>query len=304
MRSVKIYAGFDPGADQIETKHLDVAVLVTTYNHERFIKRCLDSIIAQRFAGTIGIVVYDDCSTDGTLVQVRAALDGVDRCEIEAHVLVPASNRKSIGMSPALLLLNMLESRYVAFCEGDDAWSDPRKLEVQAGFLDANKEYSCCGHRARVVSEADVLLDEYVPTPDMWRDFTAKELQQCRCWITTCTLMCRGGIRFPVSVGNVTNGDNVVWSTLGKHGQFKYLGGVGDSLYTRHPGGVWSIQSPIYRVLAHADTWLRLARHYYGAGEEGLAAAFLLRSREAMESIPIQRKKRGDADSASDPKAS
>lgn len=298
MGTLKIYEGFDPGAGQIETKHLDVAVLVTTYNHERFIKRCLESIVAQKFDGTIGIIVYDDCSTDGTLVKVREALDGVDRCEIEAHVLMASFNRKGIGLSPALLVLNMLGSRYVAFCEGDDAWSDPRKLEIQTGFLDANKEYSCCGHRARVVSESDVLLDEYVPTSAWWRDFTAEELQHCRCWISTCTLMCRGGIRFPTSLGNVTNGDNVVWSTLGKYGQFKYLAGVGDSLYTRHAGGVWSMKSPIARALAHADTWLRLARHYYDAGEEGLAAVFLLRSREAMGSIQIQWQNRGSADSA------
>ena len=304
MGSVRIYEGFDPGAGQIETKHLDVAVLVTTYNHERFIRRCLDSIIAQKFDGTIGIVVYDDCSTDGTLAKVRETLDAVDGCKIEAHVLMASFNRKGIGLSPALLILNMLESRYVAFCEGDDAWSDPRKLDFQAGFLDANEEYSCCGHRARVVSEADELQDEYVPDPAMWRDFTGQELQQCRCWISTCTLMCRGGIRFPASLGNVTNGDNVVWSTLGQHGKFKYLAGVGDSLYTRHTGGAWSMKSPIHHALAHADTWLRLARYYYDAGEEGLAVAFLLRSRGALNAIEIQRKNRGGADPGCEPRAS
>ena len=62
------------------TDHNDpcrLSVLLVTYNHERYIRRALQSLLQQEFAGPIELVVADDTSGDETLAIVRE-YDGTD----------------------------------------------------------------------------------------------------------------------------------------------------------------------------------------------------------------------------------
>ena len=43
-----------------------LSVVVITYNHEKYIKKCLDSILEQNIDFPIEIIISDDCSTDNT----------------------------------------------------------------------------------------------------------------------------------------------------------------------------------------------------------------------------------------------
>src|SRR6202050_1868274 len=55
-----------------------VSVTIVTYNSGRFIKRCLESVLAQRYADT-EIIVIDNASTDGT-VDILEQFE--DRCQV------------------------------------------------------------------------------------------------------------------------------------------------------------------------------------------------------------------------------
>lgn len=44
-----------------------VSVFVTSYNHERFIRECLDGIISQKTNFPIEVLAFDDASTDKLL---------------------------------------------------------------------------------------------------------------------------------------------------------------------------------------------------------------------------------------------
>src|SRR5206468_5973392 len=55
-----------------------VSVTIVTYNSGRFIKRCLESVLAQRYSNR-EIIVVDNASTDGT-VDILEQFE--DRCQI------------------------------------------------------------------------------------------------------------------------------------------------------------------------------------------------------------------------------
>src|SRR5450759_3411095 len=48
-----------------------VSVCVVTYNQEKFIRQCLQSIVDQETDCDFEVIVGDDCSTDGTRDIVR-----------------------------------------------------------------------------------------------------------------------------------------------------------------------------------------------------------------------------------------
>ncbi|MBI1788189.1 MAG: glycosyltransferase family 2 protein [Acidobacteria bacterium] len=75
-----------------------VSVTVVTYNSGRFIKRCLESVLAQKYALT-EIIVIDNNSTDGT-IDILEQFE--DRCNIvynEENIGFAAAQNQAIRMS-------------------------------------------------------------------------------------------------------------------------------------------------------------------------------------------------------------
>lgn len=112
-----------------------VSVLVLTYNHEPYIRQALDSILAQVVDFPFEILVGEDCSTDGT----RAIVEGYSaRYPSHLHLF---SHQRNLGMhANHAFLLRQARGTYVAYCEGDDFWTDPNKLQMQIDWLDRNPQ--------------------------------------------------------------------------------------------------------------------------------------------------------------------
>ena len=75
-----------------------VSVTLVTYNSGRFIKKCLESVLAQKYAD-LELIVIDNASTDGT-VDILEQFDG--RCRIfynEENVGFAAAQNQAIAMS-------------------------------------------------------------------------------------------------------------------------------------------------------------------------------------------------------------
>lgn len=94
-----------------------IDVLVVTYNEEKYIRQCLDSILMQTIREDIIIYIGDDASTDGTPGIIA------EYAERYPGQVVPVFHKQNRGASANLRgLLEMAEDEYIAFCDGDDYW--------------------------------------------------------------------------------------------------------------------------------------------------------------------------------------
>ena len=113
----------------------DISVIVITYNQDKTIARCLDSILGQRFDGLMEIVIGEDCSSDATAEICR-----------KYAAMHPDIIRLHCNDTNKGLLDNyfdtMLRCRgiYLADCAGDDCWCDPLKLQKQYDFMQKHSD--------------------------------------------------------------------------------------------------------------------------------------------------------------------
>lgn len=136
-----------------------LTVCIITYNHNEYIKQALDSILAQELSVDWKIVVADDKSTDGT----REILLEYQKMHPKRIELV--LQKRNVGPEQNWLdLLSRAKSKYVLYAEGDDYFTDRRKLQTQVDFLEANLEYALCFHPVQVVYEDGSMPNEIFPS--------------------------------------------------------------------------------------------------------------------------------------------
>lgn len=124
-----------------------VSVCVITYNQEKYINQCLQSIIDQKFDFDIEIIVADDCSTDSTQQLIK------DFAERYPNTIKPVLHQNNIGVALNYRSAHdIARGEYVAHCDGDDFWL-PGKLAFQTKLLDENPEASQCWCSANLVDD-------------------------------------------------------------------------------------------------------------------------------------------------------
>jgi glycosyltransferase involved in cell wall biosynthesis len=105
-----------------------VSVLVTTFNHSRFVLEALESVRVQTFRD-FETVITDDASSDGTAEVIEAWLA---RTGFRARYLRNPTNRGICANRNTALSLT--SAPFVCSLAGDDAY-EPDRLERQAAFF-------------------------------------------------------------------------------------------------------------------------------------------------------------------------
>lgn len=120
--------------------HPKVSVCVITYNQERYIRKCLDSLVGQQTDFEFEIIVGDDCSTDGT----RAIVE--EFVERYPHLVRTNFQPSNTGGSRNNLEVHAAaRGDYVAHVDGDD-YALPGKLQAQADALDQDRDCTAVWH--------------------------------------------------------------------------------------------------------------------------------------------------------------
>ena len=121
-----------------------VSVMCTAFNHEEYIRQALEGMVNQQTDFAYEILINDDKSSDGTAAIIRE-FEAKYPEKIRAFYQEKNLYSQGVDIYYAVFFPNA-RGKYVAFCEGDDYWTDPTKLQRQVDFLEAHPEYSACVH--------------------------------------------------------------------------------------------------------------------------------------------------------------
>lgn len=126
-----------------------VSVCMITYNHEPYIRQAIEGVMMQQTDFLFELVIGEDCGADATRVICEEY-----QAQYPAKIrLLPATGNKGV-IGNFFATINAATAKYIAFCEGDDYWTDPDKLQRQVDFLEANPDYGL------VYTEVDFLFQE------------------------------------------------------------------------------------------------------------------------------------------------
>jgi len=103
-----------------------VSVIIPSYNHEKFIKNCINSVLNQTFQD-FEIIITDDGSVDRTVEIIKSFED--PRIRLFTHT---GNQGASIASNNCITHSN---GRYIAMLSSDDVWY-PEKLALQVRYLD------------------------------------------------------------------------------------------------------------------------------------------------------------------------
>lgn len=116
-----------------------VSVVMLAYRHERYLARAIEGILSQKTEYEYELLIGEDCSPDGT----RAiALDFQQAYPERIRVIYSDANVGAFHNSQRAIRAS--RGRYIAFCEGDDYWQSPEKLQLQVNLMESNPEFSAC----------------------------------------------------------------------------------------------------------------------------------------------------------------
>ena len=158
-----------------------VSVCMTTYNHEAYLRQAVESILAQETSFDVELVLGDDCSADST-----AAICREYAAKYPGRVRFVTGERNVGWRANYRRTFEACRGKYVAYCDGDDWWSDPRKLQMQADLLESDPSCGMCYTRASNYYQNTGLTE-----PDHEEHFTDFDRLLCRLTIANCATLAR-----------------------------------------------------------------------------------------------------------------
>lgn len=233
-----------------------VSVQMITYNHAPFIREAIESILSQQAPFDFEIVVADDASCDGTRDVVAEMVE-----QHPGRIRLLAS-QPNLGMNRNFeRAWSACRGEYVALLEGDDFWTDKRKLEIQVEYLDENPACQLCGHDVSWVNERSQLLREREIKVDRILKFSLPDLL-IDSRLPTASVMARRDALpdFPSWFAGMPVDDWPFQILFAQRGRIDYLPKT-MAAYRIHSGGVWSRLSETQRVNMDIELLWQMQRH-------------------------------------------
>lgn len=128
-----------------------VSIVCETFNHEKYVRDCIEGFLRQKVKFAYEILIHDDASSDNTQAIIH---EYESRYPDIIKPIYQKDNQYSKGVKIwRNIQFPRAKGKYIAICEGDDYWTDPLKLQKQIDFLESHPDYTLCFHNAMVHHE-------------------------------------------------------------------------------------------------------------------------------------------------------
>ena len=120
-------------------RNLMVSIHCLVYNHEPYLRQCLDGFVMQKTNFQFEVIVHDDASTDNSAEIIR------EYAQKYPGIIKPIFEKENVYRLKGFAGINEIMDqhmygKYIAYCEGDDYWCDCNKLQKQVNALEQNPE--------------------------------------------------------------------------------------------------------------------------------------------------------------------
>lgn len=257
-----------------------LSVCLITYNHKEFIRKAIEGVLMQQATFTWNLIIADDFSTDGTrdiLMEYRGKYPDKIQLILQEKNVGAAQNWIDLIKTPC--------SKYIAYFEGDDYWTDPLKLQKQVDFLEANPEYVLCFHKVSLLEGTTFKEDNIISLPDNYEDIAtfAKKGN----YIHTPSIVFKNIIpKLPAEFKYSPIGDFFLSLLLAEGGKIKRLNDV-MAVY-RLNSGIWSEKSNYYRNFKTALTHALLYKYFNKKNNTVIASILLERIQSFIETFSTE----------------
>lgn len=258
-----------------------------TYNQERYINEAIRSVMLQETNFPFELVIGNDASTDctGTIC--------ADWQKKYPEQIVLFNRKKNLGLQQNFIqTYAQCRGQYIAICEGDDFWTDKRKLQIQADFLDTHPDYSACFHR--VINYYEDRGTKSLSNGGQKQDTDISDLARSN-YISNVSALFRRGLfgELPEWFARASTYDYAIHLLNAQFGKIHYIKRP-MAVYRQHGKAIWSEagtdrkldialvvrellmdyfkerRTDVYDNLrqSHAQICLNLIRHYTGKGQQ------------------------------------
>ena len=168
-----------------------VSIICTVFNKEPWLKKTIDSFLAQQTEFAIEIILVDDASSDGSRSIIQ------DYQANYPNLIRAFYQDENQGIAKTwVAICKEARGYYIARCDGDDFWIDPLKLQKQVNLLASkpdckwsNTDFDIYDERGNFVSKAG-FTNHTIPLADTYEKMLAtRGFTMASTWLVDRDLM-------------------------------------------------------------------------------------------------------------------
>ena len=123
-----------------------LTVIIASYNFGSYLVDAVDSVLAQNTQFPFQIIILDDCSNE-------KSQEYLEKCRLKSPSIISVVQPEhNCGYARELMFRMRPEvnTKYIAYLDGDDFWYSDNKIETQVSFLESNKDFVASCHKTLI----------------------------------------------------------------------------------------------------------------------------------------------------------
>lgn len=244
-----------------------VAIKCLVYNHEPYLRECLEGFVMQQTDFPFVAIVHDDASTDRSADIIREYAAKYPDIIYPIYETENQYSKKDGSLTRIMdAAIAATGADCIALCEGDDYWTDPYKLQKQVEYMETHQECVICAHNAYRYHEKTQDIDLF-SSPQFSCIYRIEDVIEKEWFVPTASIIYRQETylqHYPMK--SFFNGDySLQLHLLSKSGYMYYFSDI-MSVYRLQESGVSNIpleemNSRIEQLLEYMDTYTDFKYH-------------------------------------------